>query len=1057
MARAPLLSAPAPPKVRRGRKGAPPDFDRCLVLADWLLSLFGAEDLRALAGDQVDADCAWDAEGRSNFLLHLIDRPFERPELPDQDLRRYDAMLRAHTEAISARRREPIRWKYFQYLGLLFTEVYLDRWSRDRAALRGALNAHLRSFEAQREAGLPEYGDDDLRKLAYWQATGSGKTLLMHVHLLQVRHYARREPFDRVLLITPNAGLTRQHLEELRLSGIAAEEFRIGGGDMYAKSRVQVLEIHRLGEERGQIREAVCYFEDGRNLVLVDEGHRGTASELGKWKEYRDRLGKKGFTLEYSATFRQAVKASGSKALRDEYARAIVLDYSYKHFYRDGYGKDYRILNLADEEHGPEKRKEHQRRYLTGALLAFFQQLLVHRRDPGAAARYRIERPLLVFVGSSVSKAPTAQECADVVEILRFLAAFVRDGEGTRAVLETFLHGRADLTDGDRDVFAGAFPVLERQGWDAGTLYSELLRAVFGTDLPGELHVTLLKEADGEIALSIGQGEPFGVINVGDPRALKKELERERSIRFAEREFAARSLFAGIGREDSTIHVLVGARKFTEGWNSFRVSAMGLMNVGKSEGAQVIQLFGRGVRLRGWEGCLKRSAAVRVPGLAHPQDLPVLETLNVFAVRGRYMDEFRKKLEEEGVETGPQEEDTIDLEVVRTVPQRELVWMEGPERPFRRAVRPVLEYDPRVDVELDLWARVQARLSRGAGELEVNDLRGQARTLSEEHLAFLDHDALYRELLALKEQEGWWNLSIPRGVTRTLLRERGWYKLRIPEAELEVRDMGRVALWQEIAAALLRKYAARFYLVRKNLYETEHARFRKLDWGRDGGLVPERWRVSWSPPDEAVAGFVRELAERVKARDWESPRRARIETPYLPGHLFQPLVQVRERGERVVVRTTPVALNEGEAGFVRDLRRYVESGPAALLGVEVHLLRNQSRKGLGFFEANGFYPDFILWLVRDGVQHVVFVDPKGIGRLGGIDDAKVRLFRVLKDIERRQADPGVRLHSFVVSVTPRASVPFRRQLGDLAEHHVVFQEDRDRYVGEIVETVLGGG
>ena len=36
-----------------------------------------------------------------------------------------------------------------------------------------------------------------------------------------------------------------------------------------------------------------------------------------------------------------------------------------------------------------------------------------------------------------------------------------------------------------------------------------------------------------------------------------------------------------------------------EGWNSWRVSNMGLLNIGRNEGSEIIQLFGRGVRLRG--------------------------------------------------------------------------------------------------------------------------------------------------------------------------------------------------------------------------------------------------------------------------------------------------------------------------------------------------------------------------------------------------------------------------------------------------------------------------
>ena len=59
------------------------------------------------------------------------------------------------------------------------------------------------------------------------------------------------------------------------------------------------------------------------------------------------------------------------------------------------------------------------------------------------------------------------------------------------------------------------------------------------------------------------------------------------------------SLFERINESNSTVEVLAGARKFIEGWNSWRVSNMGLLNIGRSEGSQIIQLFGRGVRLRG--------------------------------------------------------------------------------------------------------------------------------------------------------------------------------------------------------------------------------------------------------------------------------------------------------------------------------------------------------------------------------------------------------------------------------------------------------------------------
>ena len=79
---------------------------------------------------------------------------------------------------------------------------------------------------------------------------------------------------------------------------------------------------------------------------------------------------------------------------------------------------------------------------------------------------------------------------------------------------------------------------------------------------------------------------------------------------------------------------------------------MGLMNVGKGEGAQIIQLFGRGVRLKGYDLSLKRSGKTQLPeGVERPKHIDVLETLGIFGIHADYMAQFRDFLEEEGLPT----------------------------------------------------------------------------------------------------------------------------------------------------------------------------------------------------------------------------------------------------------------------------------------------------------------------------------------------------------------------------------------------------------------------
>ena len=105
--------------------------------------------------------------------------------------------------------------------------------------------------------------------------------------------------------------------------------------------------------------------------------------------------------------------------------------------------------------------------------------------------------------------------------------------------------------------------------------------------------------------------------------------------------------------------------------------------------------------------------------------------------------------------------------------------------------------------------------------------------------------------------------------------------------------------------------------------------------------------------------------------------------------------------------------------------------------------------GIGFFEANNFHPDFILWAVSGDRQHIAFIDPKGLARMDA-DHPKVRLSRQIKEIEQRLGDPNVRLDSFILSVTPFETVgrSWNRSKPELAERHVLFmKEDRETYVG----------
>lgn len=1068
------VQSPAPKKVH---------FTKKLVLNQWLLSLFGVKDFRELAEPLRNQDLeGWDEQNISRFH-HVIKAQFvNRPQLTDDMLLEYDQNIFRHTMQLNENRlrygQEKIRWKYFQYLALLFTEIYLDHYFRDPQGLLSAVNQQIAAYnkdkpKAEQLSLLDEEAEawPQLNKLAFWMATGSGKTLLMHVNILQYQHYLRlhnrQDQLNRIILLTPNEGLSQQHLREFMVSGIPAEIFDKNRITLFTRHFVQIIDIHKLKEESGEKTVAVDAFE-GNNLVLVDEGHRGASSgDEGTWMVHRNKLCERGFSFEYSATFGQAVK--NSQNLTDAYAKSILFDYSYRFFYTDGFGKEYEIFNL---DHATEQNQLEL--YLTAALLTFVQQQLLYEERGAEFRPFQIERPLWVFVGGRVTKGLSETDASDILQILQFLARYLEDPK------QSISHIRRLLTEGlvtadKRNLFEGSFSYLHDRGLSPETLYRESLRLLFNAPHGGSLRLENLKGVTGEIALRVGDNPPFGVINVGDEARLCRKCE-EQGMEVTERQFVG-SLFHTINNPDSTINLLIGAKKFTEGWNSWRVSCMGLMNVGRSEGAQIIQLFGRGVRLKGYGQSLKRSGYCQLPpDVSVPEYIQILETLSIFGIRADYMAQFQEFLDEE---VGPKSKKVqlripvkvylpsgVELKTIRLKPEirgvrvgKDAFRKFGPhpllEKP-KPTTDPLMAHLQKNQVELNWYPKVRSMRSKGArgGEGEA---RPNVTHLRPEHIAFMDLDRLYFELERYKAEQGLHTLIITREGIRELLHDHNWYRLLIPEEELAFTRFDKVAMWEEIALALLKKYVNRFFANRQAKWEVNHLEYQPLSVDDPNFLVREKtgeryYTVTLEDDASDLVKQLEELTREIEAGRLSHWKKPGLEAMNFSQHLYQPLLFLTQKS----VEITPAPLNEGEWHFVQALREYWNESPAVLKEMDLYMLRNQSRgRGMGFFEAGNFYPDFVLWLVGGGRQRIIFVDPKGIGRLGP-HDAKIRFHKTIKEIERRLGDPNVQLESFILSRTPFAEVELSWETTEeeLRLRHVLFQ-DKLGYVKTMLEMVLG--
>ncbi|EBB0053554.1 TPA: type III restriction endonuclease subunit R [Salmonella enterica] len=1053
-------------------------------------------------------------DGQSLFFHELSNYLFEVDLIDLDELRRYDLNIVKHWQQITEHRNlkedTVLNMKYFQYLSLLFTEIYLDWYFNRKQELLDGLNSELNIYNAEnnetakdRANQFKSYILDDLNKLAYWNATGSGKTLLLHVNILQYLHYYQNGNThhypDKIILLTPDERLSQQHLDELYNSGFSHIQLFDKNKSAPFKGTVEVIDINKLADDMGDKTVAVEAFE-GNNLVLIDEGHKGTGTAAGAWMRRRDKLTRDGFAFEYSATFGQAVSGGNNveaveaeikkkkakllfettalgklsaeqlekleltseelrdariQATREVYGKSILFDYSYKFFYEDGYGKESLILNLNPNE---DKKDERRYEYFTACLLSFYQQQYLFNKNKDKLGEFNIEKPLWVFVGNTVSG-----EDSDIHAVLRFLAWFLNNEVQAKSWIRDLVENKARILDTkDRNIFEKRFTALINGPED---IYLDILARLFNTTHSGQrLRVLNLIGSKGELALQVGEAEPFGLINIGDSPSLYKMCEEDTTFDYQRDDFA-KSLFHTLNDKDSQLHILIGSRKFIEGWSSWRVSTMGLLNMGRGEGSQIIQLFGRGVRLKGRNYSLKRSTPGERPKGLH---LEKLETLNIFGVRADYMATFKQYLEDEGI-TPSDEILELNFETRPNMPNTKLKtlklkdgYKDNQKNGFKRVYFPELYEVPaelqgkikHPHIKLDLYPKLESIDTSRKGDNTPVNVRNEAK-LDYKVISAFDFDRLYLAIQAYKLQRGWSNLRLDKQRLIDFCLGKAniannWYTLSIPASELEIKQYSDIAKQEDIMLRLLTDYTDRFYNALKNAYEGQFYEITQVN--EDDPCMIKMYHFEIEESDDGLDYTKRleQLQQIVaqgdigKAKSWNAPGMIAVT---FDKHLYYPLLSI-EKNADLPLKMRPTAFDApSEITFIKDLQEFIETpkGQKTIGNKSLYLLRNadSKAKGLGFATAGNFYPDFLLWLVDDesGKQWLSLIDPKGIRNLN-LDDAKFGLYKEIKELEKKLSDDKLSLSAFIVSETRFVDLINVSEPKDkIEERNVLFIED----------------
>ncbi|EHL8617906.1 type III restriction endonuclease subunit R, partial [Salmonella enterica] len=654
-------------------------------------------------------------------------------------------------------------------------------------------------------------------------------------------------------------------------------------------------------------------------------------------------------------------------------------------------------------------------------------------------------------------------EDSDIHAVLRFLAWFLNNEVQAKSWIRDLVENKARILDTkDRNIFEKRFTALINGPED---IYLDILARLFNTTHSGQrLRVLNLIGSKGELALQVGEAEPFGLINIGDSPSLYKMCEEDTTFDYQRDDFA-KSLFHTLNDKDSQLHILIGSRKFTEGWSSWRVSTMGLLNMGRGEGSQIIQLFGRGVRLKGRNYSLKRSTPGERPKGLH---LEKLETLNIFGVRADYMATFKQYLEDEGI-TPSDEILELNFETRPNMPNTKLKtlklkdgYKDNQKNGFKRVYFPELYEVPaelqgkikHPHIKLDLYPKLESIDTSRKGDNTPVNVRNEAK-LDYKVISAFDFDRLYLAIQAYKLQRGWSNLRLDKQRLIDFCLGKAniannWYTLSIPASELEIKQYSDIAKQEDIMLRLLTDYTDRFYNALKNAYEGQFYEITQVN--EDDPCMIKMYHFEIEESDDGLDYTKRleQLQQIVaqgdigKAKSWNAPGMIAVT---FDKHLYYPLLSI-EKNADLPLKMRPTAFDApSEITFIKDLQEFIETpkGQKTIGNKSLYLLRNadSKAKGLGFATAGNFYPDFLLWLVDDesGKQWLSLIDPKGIRNLN-LDDAKFGLYKEIKELENKLSDDKLSLSAFIISETRFVDLINVSEPKDkIEERNVLFIED----------------
>lgn len=763
-------------------------------------------------------------------------------------------------------------------------------------------------------------GSSFFNRIAFWMATGSGKSLVL-IKMIEYLHYLQSKnliPKKDIMLLLPRDHLITQFKKEISnynrdkkipielVSLIDYEE------DKYRQSLIDTIKVYYYRSDliRDKRKKTELDFRDydnnGEWYIFLDEAHRGeTGSSL--MQDYISILSRNGFLFNFSATFTDAI----------DYATTCY-NFNLEKFVCAGYGKNIYLAKSyfdfrSDRDDFNEREKQRQ-------VLKSLMTLTMIKKTRVEGVYHN---PLMITLVNSVNT-----EDSDLLMFFEKLEE-IAIGQVDR---DLFIEAKEELIKDFQDekyMFGEEKFDFKRSFLDNIDL-EDILNNIFNTRNHGKIEI-MEGEKGKELVLKLETTErPFALIKIGDTdKFQRKKLGDNYSLISS---YDTRSYFENIN-EDENINILMGSRGFYEGWDSNRPNVINFINIGKRDAKKYVsQSIGRGVRIEPYKGSRKR-----LP-FGHANKNILLETLFIFAT------------DKNGVKAVL---DTMDEQ--KRTDEYEISLSETEEKPFDLLIPQFQQSDDREDVAyFNISQESEEKFQEYFNCFDKNVLLLKTG-MSEKNYDFLKEKINDGTLFQIDPQKVYYDMDmLLQNITE-----------HIKTKNIVVGNI------KELTDEIVHFKHIKVIDLSDDKIKTIEEKINKVKSFRE---VDKKQLAS----DYAIGKVAEEEFDRlITARPKEYFDSLKIVK--LAQHYYLPLVYSTKEKVEYIKHIIKV---DSEVKFIENLINYVENHKYENDWMFCKIDESIDNIHIPYYnkEANKysrFYPDFIFWINRGDDYKIVFVDPKG--------------------------------------------------------------------------------